>query len=218
MAILLAILGLFVVLPVAAVLKVALTDADGSLTLAHVFRFFENPLYIESLINSLTAGFWAVVLGTVLALPLAFIVARYEFPGRTLVLTLSTLPLVIPPFVGAIALMQVFGRAGVVTLLLQDFFGIRNPLMEGLRGIESPRIREVRGLGLMVGLELKENAGPAIRSLQDRRVLALGAGPTVVRYLPPLVITSAQIEAVIAATASALSSRGGSTPLPTPLR
>ena len=135
MALLLGILGLFVVLPVGMVLKVALTDADGSLTASHLLRFFENPLYTESLINSLAAGFWTVVLSTILALPLAFVVARYEFPGRMLVITLATLPLVIPPFVGAIALLQIFGRAGVVTLLLQDLFGIRSNVMEGLRGL-----------------------------------------------------------------------------------
>ncbi|MDE3112746.1 MAG: aspartate aminotransferase family protein [Chloroflexota bacterium] len=77
-------------------------------------------------------------------------------------------------------------------------------LLDGLRGIESPRVREVRGLGLLCGVELKENAGPTIKALQDGGVLALGAGPTVVRYLPPLVISAEQIERVLAATAAAL--------------
>lgn len=77
-------------------------------------------------------------------------------------------------------------------------------LLDGLRGIESPRVREVRGLGLLVGIELKENAGPVIRALQERGVLTLGAGPTVVRYLPPLVISEEQVARVIAATAAAL--------------
>ena len=77
-------------------------------------------------------------------------------------------------------------------------------LQDGLRRIASPKVREVRGLGLLVGLELKENAGPTLKALQDEGVLALGAGPTVVRYLPPLVITAAQVERVIAATARAL--------------
>ncbi|MGQ0567927.1 MAG: ABC transporter permease [Armatimonadota bacterium] len=135
MAALLALLGVFVVLPIGAVLKVAVTDADGGLTLAHLARFFENPLYIESLVNSLLTGVWVVVLGTVLALPLAFIVARYNFRGRLLVVTLATLPLVLPPFVGAIALLQVFGRAGTVTLLMQDLLGLRINIMEGLRGV-----------------------------------------------------------------------------------
>jgi acetylornithine/LysW-gamma-L-lysine aminotransferase len=77
-------------------------------------------------------------------------------------------------------------------------------LIEGLRAIRSGRVRELRGLGLIVGIELKENAGPSIKALQDEGVLTLGAGPTVVRYLPPLVITSEQIDRVVAATAKVL--------------
>ena len=78
-------------------------------------------------------------------------------------------------------------------------------LHDGLLSIESPKVREVRGLGLIQGIELKENAGPTLKALQDHGVLALGAGPTVVRYLPPLVITAAQIDAVLDATRFALS-------------
>ncbi|HUQ42205.1 MAG TPA: aminotransferase class III-fold pyridoxal phosphate-dependent enzyme, partial [Candidatus Limnocylindrales bacterium] len=54
-------------------------------------------------------------------------------------------------------------------------------LMAGLRAIASDKVREVRGLGLIVGVDLKENAGPSIKALQDEGVLVLGAGPTVVR-------------------------------------
>ncbi|MDR7418269.1 MAG: iron ABC transporter permease [Armatimonadota bacterium] len=135
MAAVLGILAVFVVLPIAAVLKVAVTDNDGRFTLSHLLRFFENPLYVESLVNSLLAGFWTVVIGSALALPLAFVVARFDFPGRMLIVTLSTLPLVMPPFVGAIALTQVFGRAGTITLLLHDLLGIELNVMQGLRGI-----------------------------------------------------------------------------------
>lgn len=78
-------------------------------------------------------------------------------------------------------------------------------LHAGLLAIDSPKIREVRGLGLLQGIELKENSGPTLRALQDNGVLALGAGPTVVRYLPPLVISAAQVDAVVAATRAVLS-------------
>ena len=77
-------------------------------------------------------------------------------------------------------------------------------LRDGLASIASPKVREVRGLGLIQGIELKENAGATLKVLQDHGVLALGAGPTVVRYLPPLVITAAQVDAVIEATRAAL--------------
>jgi acetylornithine/LysW-gamma-L-lysine aminotransferase len=77
-------------------------------------------------------------------------------------------------------------------------------LQDGLRAIKSDRIREVRGLGLLAGVELKENAAGALRALQDEGVLALGAGPTVVRFLPPLVITQDEIDRVLAASTKAL--------------
>jgi acetylornithine/LysW-gamma-L-lysine aminotransferase len=77
-------------------------------------------------------------------------------------------------------------------------------LLDGLRRVRSDKVREVRGLGLLAGIELKENAGPTLRALQDEGVLVLGAGPTVVRYLPPLVISAAQIDRVLGATAKVL--------------
>jgi acetylornithine/LysW-gamma-L-lysine aminotransferase len=74
---------------------------------------------------------------------------------------------------------------------LGDYF------QEQLRSIESPKIREVRGLGLMIGLELKEKAGPYVQKLMDKRVIALLAGATVIRLLPPLVISKAEIDTVV---------------------
>ena len=78
-------------------------------------------------------------------------------------------------------------------------------LMDGLRGINSSRIREVRGLGLMVGIELKEKVKPHLLSLMDKGVLALPAGPTVLRLLPPLVISDEELETAIAAIRETLS-------------
>ncbi len=76
--------------------------------------------------------------------------------------------------------------------------------MAELRKIESPRIREVRGLGLIVGIELKEKAGPHIQQLMERGILALGAGPTVIRFLPPLVIELDALMRVAAETSEVL--------------
>lgn len=74
-----------------------------------------------------------------------------------------------------------------------------------LHSIESDRIREVRGLGLMIGVELKTRSGPYIQELMARGVLALAAGPTVIRFLPPLVIEKADITTVVEKTAEVLS-------------
>ncbi|MCI0417933.1 MAG: aspartate aminotransferase family protein [Acidobacteria bacterium] len=76
--------------------------------------------------------------------------------------------------------------------------------MAELRKIKSPKIREVRGMGLIVGIELKEKAGPYIQQLMEQGILALGAGPTVIRYLPPLVIERDDLRRVAAATAEVL--------------
>ncbi|MXZ80714.1 MAG: acetylornithine/succinylornithine family transaminase [Gammaproteobacteria bacterium] len=73
-----------------------------------------------------------------------------------------------------------------------------------LRDISSPRIREIRHLGLMIGMELKSKSRPVLDALLKRNVLALSGGPTVVRLLPPLVITREQIAAVARRIADAL--------------
>lgn len=68
--------------------------------------------------------------------------------------------------------------------------------IERLRRIESPKIREVRGLGLLVGVELRERSTPYLQALMRHGVLALPAGPTVVRFLPPLVISRSELDQV----------------------
>jgi acetylornithine/LysW-gamma-L-lysine aminotransferase len=70
-------------------------------------------------------------------------------------------------------------------------------LLNRLHKIDSPLIREVRGLGLMVGIELKKKATPFLRALQERRIIALNAGLTVIRLLPPLVISLEQIDTLV---------------------
>jgi acetylornithine/LysW-gamma-L-lysine aminotransferase len=70
-------------------------------------------------------------------------------------------------------------------------------LLDKLRQIDSPFIREVRGMGLMIGVELKQKVAPYLKALQDRNILALNAGTTVIRLLPPLVISYEQIDRLV---------------------
>ncbi len=71
--------------------------------------------------------------------------------------------------------------------------------MVRLRQVRSPRVREVRGLGLMVGVELRERARPYLDRLAAEGVLALAAGPNVLRFLPPLTIEQSDLDRVVAA-------------------
>ena len=71
-------------------------------------------------------------------------------------------------------------------------------LMQKLKAIPCANIREVRGLGLMIGIEMKQKVTPYLKALQEKRIIALNAGLTVIRLLPPLVITYEQLDQVAA--------------------
>ncbi len=125
----------FLIVPVGRVFVTAFAAPGGGFTLVHFADFFRTSLFIESFWNSLYVAAMSVVFASIIAVPLAVILARYRFPGAGLIATLGVLPLVMPPFVGAVAMQLVFGRNGTVNLLLMDWFGVRLDLMEGLNGV-----------------------------------------------------------------------------------
>jgi iron(III) transport system permease protein len=132
----LAFLMLFLVIPVATVIYVAFTErGTGSFTLINFYDFFTTELFVRSLWNSIWVALMTVAVASVIALPLAYLTTRFEFRGALLVQTLGFLPLVMPPFVGAVAMQLLFGRNGSINLLLDDYFGFKIPFMEGLWGV-----------------------------------------------------------------------------------
>ena len=135
LAALLALCFFLVLYPVARVLWVALADENNRLTLVHFQNFFLRPLFREALWNSLWSGFLVVAFGALIGVPLAYVFARYEFRGKIVLQTLATLPLVVPPFVGAVAFQQILGRSGAVNLLLMQWFDFSIPFMEGMTGV-----------------------------------------------------------------------------------
>ena len=78
--------------------------------------------------------------------------------------------------------------------------------LERLKAIRSPRIREIRGLGLMVGIEMKEKAGGVAQAMMREGILVLLAGSTVLRFLPPLVISREDLGMVAATLERVLAS------------
>ena len=135
MTLLLAVLVAFILYPVLRVLWISLLDDHGGLTFVHFANFFRRPLFREALWNSLWSAVLVVSFSAALALPLAYLLARFDFRGKVLLQTAATLPLVIPPFVGAVALQLILGRSGIVNLLLMDWFDVTIPFMEGLTGV-----------------------------------------------------------------------------------
>ena len=125
----------FLIVPILRVIAAAFTGPDGELTLVHFGDFFRTSLLRELLWNSLFVAVMTVALASLIAVPLATLLSRYRFRGAALIHTLGVVPLVMPPFVGAVAMQLVWGRNGTINLLLNDAFGFRIPFMEGLNGV-----------------------------------------------------------------------------------
>lgn len=126
----------FLIIPVTSVIYVAFTEkGTGAITLVNFADFFRTDLFLRSFWNSFYVSAATVVLASVFALPLAYITTRFDFRGAVIVQTLGFLPLIMPPFVGAVSMQLLFGRNGTVNLLLMDWFGFRIPFMEGLNGV-----------------------------------------------------------------------------------
>jgi len=131
----LAFLGVFLLLPVGQVIYTAFVTETGAPTLGHFQNFFGQSLLRESFMNSLIVALASVFFASVIAIPLAYLTVRFEFRGALLIQTLGVLPLIMPPFVGAVALQLIFGRSGSVNLLLNEHFGFTVPIMDGLVGV-----------------------------------------------------------------------------------
>ncbi|WP_367352898.1 ABC transporter permease [Achromobacter animicus] len=126
---------LFLAVPVGTVFHSAFVNADGSFTTGHFGAFFNQPLMREAFFNSLYVAGWSALIASLIAVPLAYFTVRFDFRGALLIQTLGVLPLIMPPFVGAVAMQLIFGRSGSVNLLLNDWFGFTIPFMEGLNGV-----------------------------------------------------------------------------------
>jgi iron(III) transport system permease protein len=107
----------------------------GNLTLANFSQFFTSTLYRSALFNTLTVGFFCVFFSCLIGIPMAYFVAKTEVPFKVVFLTLGTLPLILPPFVGAYSWILLFGRQGVINYLLERVFGILLPDIYGAPGV-----------------------------------------------------------------------------------
>jgi iron(III) transport system permease protein len=134
-ALVLAFLAAFLLLPIGTVFVTAFADADGSFTLGHFSSFFTTSLMRESFGNSLTVALASVAFASLIAVPLAYLTVRFEFRGAILIQTLGVLPLIMPPFVGAVAMTLIWGRSGSLNLLLDEHLGFTIPFMQGLNGV-----------------------------------------------------------------------------------
>src|SRR5262249_13600773 len=112
-------LSIFLLNPLWHVFSASFLTPDGAaITLDNYARVLSRSFYRASVANTLSIGLLATLTTTMVAVPLAFAIARLDVPGKLFLLGLASLPLVLPSFVAAYALLLLLGRSGVITQAL----------------------------------------------------------------------------------------------------
>lgn len=111
------VLGAMFLVPLATVISGGFW-VEGRFTLRYVWGVFQNPIYAEGLFNSFKIAVGTTGLVSAIAIPLAWLSNRFEFPGKRWLSGLVLVPMVLPPFVGAIGFQQIFGVYGALNSLM----------------------------------------------------------------------------------------------------
>lgn len=119
----LVVLGGAFVWPLAWVIRGGFVE-DGHVTLRFLAGVFQNPVYVEGLVRSLWIAVGTTALVLLIAVPLAWMANRYAFPGKPVFQALLLVPMILPPFVGAIGFQQIFGVYGSFNVLLARWAGL----------------------------------------------------------------------------------------------
>jgi len=117
----------FMIYPLGHVFSNAFSGPDG-FSLIFMKLMFSSPNYTIILANSVNLGLAVTLFTTALSLPLALLLVRYNFPGKSLLNGLILIPMVLPPFVGAIGMRQLLARFGSVNLLLLEWGVVDQPI------------------------------------------------------------------------------------------
>ena len=126
---------LSVVYPIFYIFKASFISPDtGALSLDSYKTFFHYPYYLRCLGNSLFVSGMATIFATILGVPFAFFLSRFHVPGKSIIKTLGTLPLILPTFIGAEAWLILLGRNGLLYNMFHKI-GIDIPTIYGWKGI-----------------------------------------------------------------------------------
>ena len=110
--------AVFFLWPIARIMSRGFETHDGHLTFEYVWLIFQDPRLVRGMFNAIVIAAIVTLLCLLIALPLAVLSVRYEFPGRGFLGGMMLAPLVLPPFVGAIGVRLLLGRLGPLTVLL----------------------------------------------------------------------------------------------------
>lgn len=170
LALLAAMLVYPIVLTVRAGFAVDLAKGEG-FTLEHIALTFRDPTLVAGLLNSLAIAAATTTLCLLIALPLSVLAARYRFPGKTVFNAAILVPMILPPFVGAIGMRAILGRAGALNALLgTDFDILGQARFWGIVVVEALHLYPIIYLNTTAALA---NLDPALDEAGEN----LGAGP-----------------------------------------
>jgi iron(III) transport system permease protein len=120
----LAFFGAFFLWPILQILKGGFIDANGDLNFSVLGTLLTDPIYLGGLRNSFLLACTTTTIAMLIGIPLAALSDRLLFPGKALLSSLILVPMILPPFVGAIGIKQIFGQYGALNALLIDL-GLR---------------------------------------------------------------------------------------------
>jgi iron(III) transport system permease protein len=159
-------LGVFLVYPLTRIFSDAVTDETGRITLAHFSAFFNDGFYLRALWKSLVLGVATVAASSVIGIAVAFLLVRYDFPGRRLFSYLTLIPIISPPLVGTLGFTFILGRAGSINVLLMDVFDMLKPI-NFLYGIHGVVLVETLHLFPMITLNVVDALGKIDPALEE---------------------------------------------------
>jgi iron(III) transport system permease protein len=122
----LALLACFFAWPLVTTVQHAFFDPSGNFTVIAIREVFANEIYVEGLANSFLLAVASTALTLAIAMPIAFLSDRFDFAGKRLLSAMILVPMILPPFVGAIGVRQMFGQYGAFNALLAQS-GILHP-------------------------------------------------------------------------------------------
>lgn len=128
---------LFLIYPLVRLFWDAFSTDEGTFTLGNFYLFFSDSFYLHATLNSILLGLGTVVSTSILGIAIAYLLLRYEFPGRGVFSYLSIIPMIMPPLVGVMGFVFILGRGGTVNILLMDYLGFEKPVnfMYGIHGV-----------------------------------------------------------------------------------
>lgn len=131
----LALFLLILVYPLFGILRQSVISGEGQFTFAEFQKFFSQPYYTKTIINSLTVSI-AITLATLLiGVPFAYFYSFYQLKGAKFLFVIAILCTMSAPFIGAYSWIMLLGRSGLITKFIRDAFGIRIGSIYGFNGI-----------------------------------------------------------------------------------